>query len=197
MHSSMRQGEVMPEMKHDPDLYPLWEVKEEIRKKRYRLMARRSYLELIKNVAIMAALVAIAVTQVFFITTARGTDMYPAILDGDILLGYRLNSTDLKNDVVVCEVDGKDVVGRIVAKGGDSVNITEDGTLYVNGTEQTGEIAFPTAPGSQTYPYTVPEGCVYLLGDYRTHTTDSRDFGPVAVTDIKAKVVNIFRRRGI
>ena len=184
-------------MKRDPNLYPLWEVKEEIRKKRYRLAARRGYLELGKNVAIMAVLLLVAFTQVFFITTAKGTDMYPAVLDGDILLGYRLTATYLKNDVVVCEVDGKEVVGRIVAREGDSVDITEDGTLYVNGTEQTGEIAFPTNPGAQTYPYTVPEGCVYLLGDYRTHTTDSRDFGPVEVKDIKAKVVNIFRRRGI
>ena len=192
-----RAKEVMPEMKYDPDLYPLQDAKEEIRKKRYRLAARRGYLELGRNVVIMAALVLVAFTQVFFITTARGTDMYPAVLDGDILLGYRLTTTYLKNDVVVCDVDGTEVVGRIVAREGDSVNITEDGTLYVNGTEQTGEIAFPTNPGNQTYPYTVPEGCVYLLGDYRTHTTDSRDFGPVAVTAIKAKVVNIFRRRGI
>ena len=44
---------------------------------------------------------------------------------------------------------------------------------------------------------TVPEGCVYLLGDYRTNTTDSRDFGPVEEKQIKAKVVSIFRRRGI
>lgn len=184
-------------MKDEQNLHPLADVGEQIRKKRYRLATRRGYLDLGKNILIMAVIILIAFSKVFFITTASGTDMYPAILDGDILLGYRLNTTYLKNDVVVCNVDKKQVIGRIVAREGDSVKITEDGKLYVNGTEQTGEIAFPTNPGNQTYPYTVPEGCVYLLGDYRTKTTDSRDFGPVKVTDIKAKVVNLFRRRGI
>ena len=123
--------------------------------------------------------------------------MYPAILDGDILIGYRLDKNYLKNDVVVCRADEQKIIGRVAARAGDSVDITEDGRLFVNGTEQTGEIAFPTEPGDQTYPYTVPEGCVYILGDYRTHTTDSRDFGPVPTKDIKGKVISLFRRRGI
>ena len=184
-------------MKDDQSLYPLADVKGQIRKKRYHLAVRKGYLDLLKNMVIMAVLVILAFSQVFFITAASGTDMYPAILDGDIILGYRLDANYLKNDVVVCNVQGKEIIGRIVAREGDSVNITKEGVLLVNGTEQTEEIAFPTEPGSQTYPYTVPEGCVYLLGDYRTNTTDSRDFGPVDVTDIKAKVVSIFRRRGI
>ena len=123
--------------------------------------------------------------------------MYPAILYGDIVLGYRLDTNYLKNDVVVCKAGSRKVIGRVVARGGDSVDMTKDGRLFVNGTEQTGEIAFVTNPGKQSYPYTVPDGCVYLLGDYRTNTTDSRSFGAVKVENIKAKVVSIFRRRGI
>ena len=184
-------------MQNDQKLHPFADVCEEIRKKRYRLLTRRGYLGLLKNVVIMAIILLIAFTQVFLITAASGTDMYPAILDGDIVLGYRLDRNYVKNDVVVCKVDGKTVLGRVVARAGDSVEMTEDGILFVNGTEQTGEIAFPTYPGKQSYPYIVPEGCVYLLGDYRTNTTDSRTFGPVKETDIKAKVVSILRRRGI
>lgn len=184
-------------MKNNQKLYPLKAVSDEIKKKRYRLATRRAYLDLGRNILIMGIILFIAFTQIFFITVANGTDMYPAILDGDIVLGYRLDKNYVKDNVVICTVNGQQVIGRVVAKGGDSVNITKDGTLYVNGTEQTGEIAFPTTPGKQSYPYTVPEGTVYLLGDYRTQTTDSRDFGPVQQKNIKAKVVNIFRRRGI
>lgn len=184
-------------MENNETLRPLFEAEEILRKRRFRLATRRGYWDLAKNVAVMAVLVVVALTQVFYVTIARGTDMFPAILDGDILLGYRMETKFLKNDVVICIVDGKQVVGRVVAREGDNVNITESGTLFVNGTEQTGEIAFPTNPGNQTYPYNVPKGCVYLLGDYRTNTTDSRDFGPVPVSDILAKVVSVFRRRGI
>lgn len=172
-------------------------VTDEIKKRKEKLAIRRGYIYLLKNVAIMAVIILIAVTKVFCITTVSGTNMYPTILDGDILIGYRLTDNFVKNDVVIAKVDGKEVISRVIAKEGDSVDITEDGTLYVNGTEQTGEIAFVTDPGDNEFPYTVPEGCVYLLGDYRTDTYDSRDFGAVSTEDIKAKVVNLFRRRGI
>lgn len=184
-------------MKIDPNIHPLADVSEQIREKRYRLAIKQGYLEFFRNIAVMALLILIVFSRIFLITVANGTDMYPAILDGDIVLGYRLDKEYLKNDVVVCEVDGEKRISRVVAREGDRVDITEDGTLFVNGTEQTGEIAFPTEPGKQKYPYTVPEGCVYLLGDYRTNTTDSRDYGPVEVEKVKAKVVSIFRRRGI
>lgn len=184
-------------MEHNTKLHPLGDAGEVLRQRRFRLATRLGYWELAKNAAVMAILVAIALTQVFYITIARGTDMFPAVLDGDIVLGYRMEKKFLKNDVVVCTVDGREVIGRVVAKEGDSVNITEAGVLFVNGTQQTGEIAFPTNPGNQTYPYVVPQGCVYLLGDFRPKTTDSRDFGPVPTDDITAKVVSIFRRRGI
>ncbi len=185
-------------MEIDQDLHPLSEVRRQIRIRRYKVNLRRSYAELGKNILIMAVILWIAFTQVFYLTAAQGTDMYPAILHGDLLLGYRLESSYVKNDVVAATVAGEEVIGRVVAIAGDSVEITEDGYLYVNGTQQTGEIAFPTEPREgQTYPITVPEGCVYLLGDYRTNTTDSRDYGPVETKAVKAKIVSVLRRRGI
>lgn len=48
-----------------------------------------------------------------------------------------------------------------------------------------------------TYPYTVPEGHVFILGDYRTQTEDSRDHGPIPMEDVEAKVITILRRQGI
>ncbi len=68
---------------------------------------------------------------------------------------------------------------------------------FVNGTPQTGEIAFPTyaKKGIKKYPYRVPKGCVFLLGDYRTQTKDSRDYGPIKMEDVKAKVITVLRRR--
>lgn len=184
-------------MKTDTTLHPLAQIQSEIRYKRERLALKEGYLILLKNALIMLVIIFIAFTQIFYITVSNGTNMYPAILDGDIVFGYRLDTTYLKNDVVVCNINNKKVISRVVAKEGDSVEITKDGKLFVNGTEQTGEIAFPTKRGKQHYPYIVPKGCVYLLGDYRTHTTDSRNFGPVKKENIKAKVISIFRRRGI
>ena len=79
----------------------------------------------------------------------------------------------------------------------DVITIDDTGQLLVNGTPQTGEIAFPTyaKKGIKKYPYRVPKGCVFLLGDYRTQTKDSRDYGPIKMEDVKAKVITVLRRR--
>jgi signal peptidase I len=145
----------------------------------------------------MALLVYSVFSHVFLLAVATGADMYPAILDGDVLLCYRLEPEYRKDDVVVAQVDGATVIGRVVARGGDSVNITAEGSLFVNGTEQRGEIAFYTYPEGASYPLVVPEDCVYLLGDNRSNTVDSRSFGPVPLGDVQAKVVSLFRKRGI
>lgn len=184
-------------MQSNDELFLFADISDVIRKRRYNLATKRGYLTLLRNILVMTALVLAAFRFVFSADIAVGSGMYPAVLDGDVAIGYRLGKNYLKNDVVVFDVNNQTVIGRVVAKGGDNVDITESGDLYVNGTFQQGEILFQTFPGKQEYPYTVPEGCVYILGDNRTRTYDSREFGAVSLKDIRSKVVYIFRKRGI
>lgn len=184
-------------MNNNSSLHPLSDVKQEIKKRKYDLAVKRGYISLLRNMLIMAALIFIVFSYVFTITTVHGTGMFPALLDGDLLLGYRLETEYLKNDIVICDINGETVIGRVVAKAGDVVNITDDESLFVNGTEQKGEIVFMTNPKSGTFPYTVPENSIYILGDFRTDTFDSRDFGAVDLKNVKAEVVTVLRKRGI
>ena len=96
------------------------------------------------------------------------------------------------------EYPGERHFGRVVAAGGDVVNIGETGSLIINGSTQGGEIMFPTeVRGDLEYPYRVPEGCVYVLGDYRTNAIDSRDYGPIPLEEVEGKLFTILRRRGL
>ena len=137
-------------------------------------------------------------TQVFLITQTRGLGMFPALKDGDLAIVFRLQQNYARDDVVAYQSSGQRYFGRIVARADDVVTIDESGTLLVNGTPQSGEILYPTYPKDGIeYPYRVPENYVFVLGDYRTQTQDSRDFGPILLDDVEGKVITILRRRGI
>jgi len=110
------------------------------------------------------------------------------------LMGEKL----VRKDVIAYTVDGRRYFGRVAAKAGDIVVIDENGSVMVNGSPDSREILYPTYPrGELTYPYHVPEGYVYVLGDRRTDTVDSRDLGPVSLDSVEGKVLSILRRRGL
>ena len=169
-----------------------------IRARRIALNTREGYINLFFRVVVLALTAYIIFTQVFLITQNKGQGMFPAIKDGDLIIGYRLQQEYAKNDVVIYTVDGEQRVGRIIGRPTDVVTISDTGSLLVNGTTQTGEILYPTyAKEGLEYPYKVPEGQIFVLGDYRTNAEDSRDHGPVSMDDIDCKIITILRRRGL
>ena len=164
-----------------PPQDPLTAGRRALHKRRNAAQDRRDALGLLGRVVVLAAAAWVLFTQVFLLTQASGNSMFPAVKDGDLLIGYRLQGTYAKNDVVLYEQDGKLRVGRVLGRENDLIALDDSGTLIV----------------TLEYPYTVPADSVFILGDYRTQSEDSRDFGPVAITDVKAKVITLLRRRSL
>ncbi len=153
---------------------------------------------LLKAAGVLAGVI-VLFSFIFGIFFCNGETMYPRLRDGDIAIYYRLVGTYQVGDVVVYENTGEPAVARIAARQGDTVEINGEGQLIVNGNIQQEEIFFPTEPiaGGIAYPYDVKEGEFFLLCDYRPNSSDSRFFGGVSKEDIRGKVINLFRRRGI
>ncbi|MBO1265021.1 signal peptidase I [Proteiniclasticum sp. SCR006] len=173
-------------------------ITEAITERRKALYIRKGYISLLIRIALIAAVGYILFTQVFLITQARGNDMFPAIKDGDLIIAFRLQKELVKDDIVVYEVGDVTRLGRIVALENDEVLLDDSGVFRLNGTPQSGEIVFQTFPkDGYDYPLQVPEGRLFLLGDHRNQTKDSRDHGPVSFEDLKGKVITILRRRGL
>ena len=152
----------------------------------------------------MAVVLYLLLTYAFLITQCTGQAMFPAIKDGDLCVIFRQQTISLMGekyeagDVVTYMVDGKRHFGRVVAIGGDSVQIDTRGSVTVNGVTEGEEILYPTYPRGDSLNITdVNEGTLYVLGDYRTNTEDSRDFGPIPLEDVEGKVISILRRRGL
>ena len=166
--------------------------------RRNRILDRQGYVSLLFRVLFLALAGWALFTHVFLITQVSGNAMFPALKDGDLVIAFRLQQEYAKNDVVVYTAEGETHIGRIVARGTDVVTLDDSGKLLVNGTNQTGEILYPTyAKEGFTYPYKIPESQIFVLGDYRTQTKDSRDFGAIPMENVKGKVITILRRRGI
>lgn len=145
-------------------------LEEAIKQRRDRLAAQADNRSLFVRVALLAAVCWGFLHFLFMITQVKGMDMFPAVKDGDLAIVFRMQQEYAKNDVIAYRTDTGTKFGRIVARATDVVTIDDTGSLTVNGTTQTGEILYPTYPdedGSLTYPYTVPENCVFVLGDYR------------------------------
>jgi len=121
---------------------------------------------------------------------AGDNHMAPEIASGDIVITFRYGPFE-KNDMVVYEnpVNGNVSVGRIVASGTDTVEITADGVCLVNGVVQ--ESAQPMTGGNLTYPYTLTGDSYFLLNDDRSNDMDSRQFGEVKKEKITGKVIYV------
>ena len=173
-------------------------VSEIIRRRKYNASIRHGYLSLLIRTILLAIMIWFALSQVLLLTQAQGMNMFPSIKDGDLIIAYRLQKNYIKDDVVVYQTDAAREIGRIVACENDIVTIDDTGILMVNGTPQTGEILFPTyANENITYPYQVPENSVFILGDYRTESQDSRNSGAVNMDKLIGKVITLIRRRGL
>ena len=107
---------------------------------------KKEYIKLLIRIMILAAAGWVMLTQIFLVMQASDNGMFPAVKAGDLLIGFRLEKSFQKDDVVVYEKDGKRYVGRVIGKESDVITMDESGTLIVNGTDQSGEIAFPSYP---------------------------------------------------
>lgn len=136
--------------------------------------------------SLMAVLIFFVVVFTFFVRLigVDGTSMYPTLQDHSIMLVSNLGYTPEKGDIVILRKEGfysdQPIVKRVIATGGDTVDIDPvTGDVIVNG-EVLDEpyilekINTLERMGDLTYPQTVPEGCIYVLGDNRNGSTDSR-----------------------
>ncbi len=136
----------------------------------------------------------------FGITTIKNEDMAPRMSAGDVVLYYRLDKNPVAGDVVIYQKDNQKYAGRIVAKGGDLVEITEEATVKVNDSivlEQNIFYQTPQYESEVNYPVQLQENQYFVLGDYREGATDSRYFGAVDTREIKGKVITVIRRNNL
>ena len=153
----------------------------------------------------LSVLIRLFVGEPFYVPSGS---MLETIQIGDRLFGekisYRFRSPERGEVVTFHDPAGTDVllIKRVIATQGETVDFV-DGVVYVNGAplDEPYTNGLPSEPFSSTasfleeplvYPYTVPEGCIWVMGDNRVNSQDSRYFGPVEVDSVTSRGVVIF-----
>lgn len=142
------------------------------------------------------------------IAMVEGESMYPTLKDKELYMVNRYNYRPTPGNIVLVRVN-PDIVGtshivkRVIAVGGDTVEIDyEENKLYVN--DQLLEEPYMNAEDDDPMrekgnlpdrPFTIPKGYVFVMGDNRNHSMDSRSIwiGPVAESDVIGKVTHRIR----
>jgi len=140
----------------------------------------------------------VVVLSVFYglFTTRQvsGPSMEPTLLDQDRILVSRGYDRPLRADVVVVSEntangDRYEVVKRVAAIGGDTVEF-KGGVAYINGSAE--QPTRGSGGGRSEAPITLASDEVYLLGDNRGESLDSRFYGPLKISTVEGKAVFVF-----
>lgn len=164
------------------------ELKREKYQLRYRSVLRSTVFTLITvaAAAILIATLLLPVLQIY------GTSMTPTLHDEEIVVSLKSSNHEL-GDIIAFYYNNKILVKRVICGAGDWIDIDKDGTVYVNGTEMNEPYLTEKALGDCNIelPYQVPDGKVFVMGDHRSTSVDSRNtsIGCVAEEQIVGRIV--------
>lgn len=141
--------------------------------------ARYSFRKMLWNIAVVliaaAAVTALVMTRLFVLIRINGSSMAPTLVQNEIIFLRQTKEIE-KGDIVGFYYGGRILLKRAIGAAGDKIEIDKEGNVSVNGQVIDEPYLEKSALGKceLTFPYEVPEGMIFVLGDNRDISIDSR-----------------------
>lgn len=166
------------------DVPSIAQLEKELGREKYRRRFRRVLKSTIFALITVAAAAVLVATLWMPVLQISGNSMTPTLTSGEVVVSLK-GSGFSTGDIVAFYYDNKILVKRVIAGPGDWVDIAEDGTVYVNEQEIYEPYLVEKALGdcNITLPYQVPESRVFVMGDHRSVSIDSRNTALGCVSD--------------
>ncbi len=161
-----------------------------------RVKYKQKYRKLLKNTfftLLVVAAVSVLIATLFLpVLEIYGNSMNPTLTSGDIVVSVK--TADLQRGDICCMYYNNQIlVKRVIGVAGDTIVIDAEGNVSVNGEVLDEPYVSKKAAGESDieYPYTVPEQTLFVLGDNRSTSVDSRNslIGCIDVEEIVGKIV--------
>ena len=168
------------------------QLEAELGREKYRWRFRRVMRNTIYALVTVAAAAVLVATLWMPVLQISGNSMTPTLTGGEVVVSIK-GSSFQPGDIVAFYYDNKILVKRVIAGPGDWVDIKEDGTVFVNEQELYEPYLVEKALGDCdiSLPYQVPESKIFVMGDHRSVSVDSRNtaLGCVSYDQIVGRLI--------
>ena len=175
-----------------PEIPDISQLEAELKREKYKRRYWKTFRSTLYILVIVAAVAVLVTTLWMPVLQIYGSSMGPNLEEGDIVVSVKSKEYQT-GDIIAFYYNNKILVKRVIASAGDWVDIKEDGTVYVNGEELEEPYLSETALGDCDIelPYQVPESRIFVMGDHRSISVDSRStaVGCIAEEQIVGKLV--------
>lgn len=159
----------------DLEIPSIESLREELAREESRYGFRRTLLNIAGVLVVAAAVAALMATRLFVLIRINGSSMEPALHNGEIIFLRQTKEIEV-GDMIGFYYGGRVLIKRAIGSEGDYIDIDKEGNVYVNG-EQIDEpyLAEKNLGKCELeFPYEVPEDMIFVLGDNRAISIDSR-----------------------